>query len=145
MSEVDGDRGSANVPHPIAAPPAGGADDGAQVSVAVTAARRRGLVGAPRAWAALTFDSLQVRDYRLLWLGMLLSMGGMQMQMFTRGLQAYDLTTNGFLTSVVTMGWAPTMLALSLFGGVLGDRLERRSLIQFVQIGTAVLAGTTAV
>lgn len=144
MSEADKDRGASIVPRPIASPPSGGADDGAPASAAVTAARHRGLVGTPRAWAALTFDSLQVRDYRLLWLGMLLSMGGMQMQMFTRGLQAYDLTSNGFLTSVVTMGWAPTMLALSLFGGVLGDRMERRSLIQFVQIGTAVIAGTTA-
>lgn len=114
-------------------------------TVAVTGARHRGIMGAPRAWAAVTFDSLQVRDYRLLWVGMLLSMGGMQMQMFTRGLQAFELTNNGFLTSVVTMGWAPTMLMLSLWGGVLGDRLERRSLIQCVQIGTAVIAGVVAV
>jgi MFS family permease len=98
-----------------------------------------------RNWAKLTFDSLRVRDFKFLWIGMLLSMGGMQMQMFTRGLQAFDLTGSGLVTALVAMGWAPTMLAFSLFGGVLGERLERRSLIQFAQISNAVLPAISGV
>ncbi len=96
-------------------------------------------------WTARTFDSLQVRDFRLLWIGMLLTMGGMNMQMFTRGLQAYDITGSAVITALVSMGWAPTMLAFSLYGGVLGERLERRSLIQFAQIGNAVIPAILAV
>jgi MFS family permease len=99
--------------------------------------------GGTRRWAALTFDSLRVKDYRYLWIGMLLSMGGMQMQMFTRGLQAYDLTNSGLITSIVALGWAPTMLLTSLYGGVLGERLERRSLIQFAQASNAVIPAVT--
>ncbi len=149
-------------------PPSGGADDAAhtgsdalpastvvQVPAVATPATgtpypaqpvpRSKAKSAASVWAARTFDSLQVRDFRLLWIGMLLTMGGMNMQMFTRGLQAYDLTDSAVITAVVSMGWAPTMLVFSLYGGVLGERLERRSLIQFAQICNAIIPAVLAV
>ncbi|MDA1296862.1 MAG: MFS transporter [Chloroflexi bacterium] len=96
-------------------------------------------------WAARTFSSLSNREFRLLWFGMLLSMGGFQMQMIARGILVYDLTNNAVLTSVVAMGFAPSLLLVSLFGGVLGDRMERRLLIQIGQAVNAVAAGVVAV
>ncbi len=138
-------------------PPSGGADDvthpaSAESGPGTLAAHPSSGQIAPaqrqsgmRRWSQLTFDSVRVRDFRLLWFGMLLSMGGMQMQMFTRGLHAFDLTGSGLLTALVAMGWAPSMLGFSLFGGVLGERLERRSLIQFSQVMNALIPIVTGV
>ncbi len=75
---------------------------------------------------------------------MLLSMGGFQMQMIARGILVYDLTNDPAITSVVSMGFAPSLLIVSLFGGVLGDRMERRTLIQIAQFVNAGAAGLVA-
>lgn len=96
-------------------------------------------------WFKLTFSSLDNRSFRFLWFGMLLSMGGFQMQMIARGILVYDITSDARLTAVVAMGFAPSLLVVSLFGGVLGDRMERRTLIQISQGMNAVGAGVIAV
>lgn len=72
-------------------------------------------------------------------------MGGIQMQMIARTILVDELTGSAFITGIVGMGFAPSMLLLSLFGGVAGDKLERRSLIQISQVGNAVLALTVGV
>lgn len=107
--------------------------------------RASGAPGTTRSWAVRTFDSLGERNFRLLWFGMLLSMGGMQMQMFTRALHAYDMTASATVTALVTMGWAPTMLLFSLYAGVLGERMERRTLIQISQVGNSIIPAVIAV
>ncbi|MCH7740294.1 MAG: MFS transporter [Chloroflexi bacterium] len=100
-----------------------------------------GLLGGTRVWFGRTFESLAIRDFRLLWLGMLITMGGFQMQMIARGILVYNLTDNALLTAGVAMGFAPSLLVVSLFGGVLGDRVERRMLIQSAQAVNAAAAG----
>ncbi len=97
------------------------------------------------AWFSRTFESLAARNFRLLWIGMLLSMGGMQMQMVARGILVYQITDDAIITGLVAMGFAPTMLTFSLFGGVLGDKVERRILIQAGQAANALLAGLIAI
>ncbi len=92
-----------------------------------------------------TFESLEHRNYRLLWLGMVFSMGGFQMQMVVRGIYVYDLTDDRIITSVVALGFAPSLLVVSLYGGVLGDRMERRLLIQLSQLLGGALAAVVAV
>ncbi len=76
---------------------------------------------------------------------MLLSMGGFQMQMLARTILVYDLTNDQALTAVVAMGFAPSLLIVSLFGGVLGERMERRTLIQVSQGANALAAGVVAI
>ena len=71
-------------------------------------------------------------------------MGGFQMQMIARGILVYDITGDQALTSIVAMGFAPSLLVVSLFGGVLGDRMERRTLIQIGQGMNAIAAGVVA-
>lgn len=87
-----------------------------------------------------TLASLGHRHFRYLWLGSMLGMGGFQMQGIARILLVDDLTGSAFITSVVAMGFAPTMLIMSLFGGVAGDRLERRRVIQVSQAASGLLA-----
>lgn len=72
-------------------------------------------------------------------------MGGFQMQMVARGILVYDMTDDPFITGIVGMGFAPSLLIVSLYGGVLGDRVERRSLIQMSQAANGVLAGVVAI
>ena len=92
-----------------------------------------------------TFESLGNRDFRFLWYGSLLGMGGFTMQMIARTILVDDLTGSAFLTGLVSMGFAPSMLILALFGGVAGDRIERRLLIQITQIAHGVTALVVAI
>ncbi len=71
---------------------------------------------------------------------MFLSMGGFNMLMLARGILIYDLTGDAQKTALVSIGWAPGLLIMSLFGGVLGDRVERRMLIQVSQFANATFA-----
>ncbi len=80
-----------------------------------------------------------------MWFGTLFGMGGMQMQMIARTILADELTQSAFLTSIVGLGFAPSMLLLSIFGGVAGDKMEKRTLIQFSQLSSAVLAAVVGV
>ncbi|MCH7740610.1 MAG: MFS transporter [Chloroflexi bacterium] len=81
----------------------------------------------------------------MLWFGTLFGMGGMQMQMIARTILADELTQSAFLTSIVGLGFAPSMLILSLFGGVAGDKMEKRILIQLSQLSSALLAAVIGV
>ncbi len=92
-----------------------------------------------------TFESLTIPHFRYLWLGSLIGMGGMQMQTIARTIFVDDLTKSAFITGIVAMGFAPTMLIFSLFGGVAGDRMERRGLIQASQGAAGLLAAAIGV
>ena len=86
-----------------------------------------------------TFESLSIRNFRYLWFGSLLGMAGFQMQMIARTIFVDELTHSAFITSLVGMGFAPTLLIFSLVGGVVGDRVERRLVIQASQTAMAFL------
>ena len=81
----------------------------------------------------------------MLWIGLLLSMGGFQMQMVARGILVYDITDDARITSIVALGFAPSLLIVSLYGGVIGERMERRNIIQVAQAANGALAGLVAV
>ena len=141
----DGDEGR----KPLTTPPSGGAtttpdalDPDAPGSGASPIPQpdmpHRGFFGS-------TFESLGNRHFRMMWFGTLFGMGGMQMQMIARTILADELTQSAFLTSVVGLGFAPSMLLLSLFGGVAGDKMEKRMLIQASQLSSAVLAAVVGV
>ena len=87
-----------------------------------------------------TFESLSNRSFLLLWLGMLFTMAGMNMQMMARGYLVYDLTGSASLLGVVNAGSSLPMLGLALIGGVVADRIERKYIIQAGQAASAILA-----
>jgi MFS family permease len=96
-----------------------------------------------------TFSSLGQVSYRYLWIGMVLQMGGMHMQMMARGFYIYDLTGSASLLGVVSAGSAIPAISLGLFGGVLADRLDKKRIIQagqfvsfLIVIGIAILIVT---
>ena len=64
-----------------------------------------------------TFESLKVRDYRLLWLGQVSTSMGQWMDQFTRAWLIYEITGSPFQLGAVT---AARGLPLLLFGIVAG-------------------------
>ena len=71
-------------------------------------------------------------------------MAGMQMQGVGRGYLVYDITSSPVLLGLVNTGFAVPMLILTLFGGVVADRFQKKRIIQLCQgvgAATAILIG----
>ena len=93
-----------------------------------------------RGWKQ-TFDSLSNTHFRHFWLGMMVMMGAMQMQMMARGYLVYDLTNqNAAVLGLVNAATALPILVLAVFGGAIADRMERKRIVQLGQGGAAILA-----
>ena len=95
---------------------------------------------APRGGGRETFSSLKVRGFLFLWLGVLAMMASVQMQMMARSYLVYDITGSASLLAIVSVGSALPILTLSLIGGVIADRVERKRVIQTGQAMSALLA-----
>ena len=88
-----------------------------------------------------TFDSLKEPSYRWLWLGMLGSFAGMQMQMLARGWLVVDKLDGSALDlGIVTSSNGLPLLILSLFGGVISDRFPKRNLLIITQSCNGLIA-----
>jgi MFS family permease len=92
-----------------------------------------------------TFSALKIPAYRLLWLSMLASFAGMQMQMVARGVLAYDIGGTASAIAIVSLGWGLPMLLFSLVGGTVADRVEKRMLMVLSQLATASIAVGVAI
>ena len=80
-----------------------------------------------------TFIALRHRNFRLFWFGQLISLIGTWMQTIGQAWLVLQLTHSAWLLGVVgALQFLPVML-LSLFGGVLADRLPKRKVLLFTQ------------
>jgi MFS family permease len=80
-----------------------------------------------------TFLALRHRNFRLFWFGQLISLIGTWMQSIGQAWLVLQLTHSAWLLGVVgALQFLPVML-LSLFGGVLADRLPKRRVLLFTQ------------
>ena len=80
-----------------------------------------------------TFLALRHRNFRLFWFGQLISLIGTWMQSIGQAWLVLQLTHSAWLLGVVgALQFLPVML-LSLFGGVLADRLPKRRVLIFTQ------------
>jgi len=87
-----------------------------------------------------TFSSLKVRNYRLYFIGQMISLCGTWMQSIAQGLLVLRLTGSGTALGVVMgLQFAPVLL-LAPYGGVLADRLPKRKLLIATQTSAGVLA-----
>ena len=102
-----------------------------------------------RATVARGFQSLRVRNYRLFWIGQVISLTGTWMQTTAQAWLVLKLTHDSPLALglVITLQFLPVML-LALFGGVLADRLPKRSALVVTQallmVQAAVFGGLVA-
>ena len=86
----------------------------------------------PIAWRQ-TFSSLANRDFRNLWLGMLLMMGAMQMLLLTQSYLIYDMTGSPGLLGLINSSFALPLLVLALIAGAAADRLDGKRIIMIGQ------------
>lgn len=79
------------------------------------------------------YAALSVADFRWLWIGSLGSSFAMNMQMIARGWLVYTLTSSAMDLAWVTMSFMFPTVVLSLLGGVLADRMQKRRIIVAAQ------------
>ncbi len=88
-----------------------------------------------------TFGALRRHpNFRLYWSGALVSNMGTWMQNVAQAWLVYQLTGSAFLLGTVSFLQALPALFLSLLGGVLADRVERRMLMIVTQTAAMLLA-----
>jgi len=84
---------------------------------------------------------LRIRDFRLLWIGLTVSMIGDGIYAVAVAWQAYEIWNEPSALAAVGLAWSIPQAAVLLFSGVLSDRLDRRHLmilgdcVRFVAIG----------
>lgn len=79
------------------------------------------------------FDALRNRDYRMLWLGAVASLMSAQMRQLANGYLAYEITGSAAILGAVILGQSLPSFFLSMFGGVIADRVKRRQLLMLTQ------------
>ena len=78
------------------------------------------------------------RDYRLLWLGQLVSQAGSGLRLVAIPYQVYVLTGSSLAVGLIGLFSAIPLMSLSLFGGVIADRTDRRRLLFITQVFLAL-------
>jgi MFS family permease len=80
------------------------------------------------------FSSLKFRDFRFLWIANLAASFAMQMQMVARGWLIYDMTSSPMALTWVMLSFLLPSVVFSLAGGVIADRMRKRSIMIFSQL-----------
>ena len=98
-----------------------------------------------------TFAALEFRDYRLFWIGLVVSNVGTWMQQFGLGWLVVQLAIRDgtpqlgpLYLGFVGLARAVPGLAFGLFGGVVADRADRRRLLIVTQTSAAIVAAVLA-
>src|ERR1700704_4196231 len=90
------------------------------------------------------FSSLRHRDFRLLWMGQIVSVIGSQMQLAAINWHIYLLTHSALALGLVGACRAIPIILCSLMGGVVADVLDRRRLMMATQTVMLLCSATLA-
>jgi MFS transporter, DHA1 family, staphyloferrin A biosynthesis exporter len=96
------------------------------------------MAGADRLPAA--FQSLRHRNYRLLWIGTLISNSGDWMDQIALNWLVYQLSGSAVQLAFLNLARLAPIFVFTLVGGVIADRAERRRLLFTTQAVAMVLA-----
>jgi MFS family permease len=91
------------------------------------------------------FPALGYRDFRLLWLGQIVSISGSQMQNVAIGWEIYERTGSAVMLGLVGLARVVPIIVFSLLGGVVADSYNRRRIMmlsQSVAMLSAIALGT---
>jgi MFS family permease len=94
--------------------------------------------------ARSSFPALRHRDFRLLWLGQIVSVTGSQMQLVAINWHVYLLTKSAFALGLVGLFRGAPIIVCSLAGGVVADVVNRKRLLLATQTTMLVTAGLLA-
>src|SRR3954468_13854419 len=91
-----------------------------------------------------TFSTLRHRDFRLLWIGQLVSVTGSQMQLVAINWHVYLLTKSPLALGGVGLVRVIPIILCSLLGGLVADAFDRKRLIIIAQTSMLLSAGVLA-
>jgi len=95
-----------------------------------------------------SFTALKHRDFRLLWLGQIVSVTGSQMQSVAINWHVYLLTKSALALGLVGLFRGAPIIVCSLVGGVVADAVNRKRLMivtQNVMLATAALLAVATI
>ena len=87
-----------------------------------------------------TFSSLHVRNYRLYYIGQIISTSGTFMQSIAQAWLVLKLTNSGTALGIATALQYVPILFLGPYGGVIADRFPKRKILYFTQSLSGLLA-----
>ena len=87
-----------------------------------------------------TFTSLKNPHYRWFWLGMFISFTAINLQLVARNWLVYEMTDSQKAVGWVSFAYGLPILFLSLYGGAMAERVSKRSLLIWTQVGNGVIA-----
>ncbi len=88
-----------------------------------------------------TFRALRYRDFRLLWIGLIVSSVGTWMQIVAQSLLVLSITHNSAIAlGTVSLAQALSFFIFALIGGSIADRIDKRRLLLFTQTLSMLLA-----
>jgi MFS family permease len=89
--------------------------------------------------------ALRIRDFRLFWIGAVISATGSQFTTVAMAWQMYQLTNSPMQIGLLGLSRAVAQIALSLVGGVLADAMDRRRFMLVLQVYQAMICAGLAV
>lgn len=87
-----------------------------------------------------TFSSLKNPVYRLYYAGMLGLRASINMQLMARSLLIYRLTGSAAILGMMSLAYALPMLFLSLFGGIIADRVQKKYVLLVGLVSSAAVS-----
>lgn len=87
-----------------------------------------------------TFSSLYVRNYRLYYIGQVISTSGTFMQSVAQAWLVLQLTNSGTALGITSALQYVPILILGPYGGVIADRISKRRILYFTQSLSGILA-----
>lgn len=91
------------------------------------------------------FSSLKVRNFRLYWFGMFISLIGSSIQTVAQSWLIFQLTNSAFLLGLVGFLGSVPISFLSLFAGVAADRMDKKAILLITQCSFMALAFVLAI
>jgi MFS family permease len=88
-----------------------------------------------------TFSSFKNRVFVIYFGGLLGQMVGMNMQMMARSYLIFMLTDSALILGAMSLFHAVPMVLFSLYGGVIADRVQKKYVMLFGQLASAIVSG----
>lgn len=87
-----------------------------------------------------TFKAFTYKNFRLLWFGLVFSNVGSWIQTVAQAWLIHDITGRYLDLGLLGLFRAVPLMTLPLFGGTIADRVDKRSLLYFTQVLSAIFA-----
>lgn len=92
-----------------------------------------------------TFAALRHRNFRLMWISLIVSNSGTWLQNVAQDYLVYQLTGRAEELGLVNLVRAVALISLSFLGGTIADRVDKRKLLMFTQTAFAFFAALLGV